>query len=151
MLDIDVVGVVTTLAGGGGPSSTDFGYTNGIGAAAMFHSPNGIAVSTLGTVYVADTENHLIRIVSLEGQVLFLNKCLVYCVMQLDLFAGVVTSLAGGGSAGGTASGSVDGTGSAATFNYPYGIAVSASGTVYVADTGNHLIRMISPTGIEVS
>ena len=60
---------------------------------------------------------------------------------------GDVTRLAGGGSAGGVAAGSVDGTGSAARFNNPFGVAVSASGTVYVADFGNHLIRMISPTG----
>ena len=60
---------------------------------------------------------------------------------------GVVTTLAGGGSAGGVASGSIDGTGSAAKFWYPVGIAVSTSGTVYVADTNNHIIRMISPTG----
>ena len=61
---------------------------------------------------------------------------------------GVVTRLAGGGSAGGVAGGSVDGTGSAATFNEPYCLAVSTSGTIYVADNWNHLIRMISPTGI---
>ena len=60
----------------------------------------------------------------------------------------MVTRLAGGGSAGGVAGGSVDGTGSAAMFNYPSGVAVSTSGTVYVADYYNHLIRMISPTGL---
>ena len=60
---------------------------------------------------------------------------------------GVVTRLAGGGSAGGVATGAVDGTGSAATFNFPRGVAVSTSGTVYVGDSFNHLIRMISPTG----
>ena len=60
---------------------------------------------------------------------------------------GVVTRLAGGGSASGTASGSVDGTGSAALFNSPCSVAVSTSGTFYVVDQGNHLIRMISPTG----
>ena len=60
---------------------------------------------------------------------------------------GVVTRLAGGGSAGGTASGSVDGTGSAAKFRYPYGVVATTSGVVYVADTGNNLIREISPTG----
>ena len=58
----------------------------------------------------------------------------------------MVTTLAGGGSAGGFASGSVDGLGSAAMFNYPYGITVSTSGTVYVTD--NNLIRMISPAGL---
>ena len=60
---------------------------------------------------------------------------------------GDVTRLAGGGSAGGAATGSVDGTGSAAMFNNPRGMAISTSGTVYVADCDNHLIRMISPTG----
>ena len=60
---------------------------------------------------------------------------------------GDVTRLAGGGSAGGVGTGSVDGTGSAALFNSPRGIALSTSGTVYVADRTNNLIRMISPTG----
>ena len=61
--------------------------------------------------------------------------------------AGVVTRLAGGGSAGGVASGSVDGVGSAVRFNNPNGISVDSVGNVYVADTDNHLIRTISPTG----
>ena len=56
--------------------------------------------------------------------------------------------MAGGGSAGGVSAGSVDGTGSAARFANPYCMAVSTSGTIYVADYSNHLIRMISPTGI---
>ena len=58
-----------------------------------------------------------------------------------------MTRLAGGGSAGGAACGSVDGTGSAATFCSPTGVAVTSSGIVYVADRSNNLIRMISPTG----
>ena len=60
---------------------------------------------------------------------------------------GDVTRLAGGGSAGGVAAGSEDGLGSAARFYAPVGVAVSTSGTVYVAEEGSHLIRMISPTG----
>ena len=52
--------------------------------------------------------------------------------------------MAGGGSAGGVAA---DGTGSAAKFTNPKGVTVSTSGAVYVADAGNNLIRMISPTG----
>ena len=59
----------------------------------------------------------------------------------------MVTTLAGGGSAGGVASGSIDGTGSGAKFNRPFGVAISTSGTVYVTEYGNNLIRMISPTG----
>ena len=61
--------------------------------------------------------------------------------------AGVVIRLAGGGSAGGVASGSVDGVGSAARFNLPYGMSVDFVGNVYVADYGNSLIRKISSTG----
>ena len=61
--------------------------------------------------------------------------------------AGVVTRLAGGGSAGGVSTGSVDGVGSAARFSSPTGISVDSVGNVYVADSGNNLIRKISPTG----
>ena len=59
-----------------------------------------------------------------------------------------MTRLAGGGSASGVDLGSVDGTGSAAIFNRPSNLAVSSLGTVYVADTYNNRIRMISPTGM---
>ena len=61
--------------------------------------------------------------------------------------AGVVTRLAGGGSAGGINPGSVDGVGSVARFRFPRGVSVDSVGNVYVADTGNLLIRTISPTG----
>jgi serine/threonine-protein kinase len=54
----------------------------------------------------------------------------------------VVTSLAGSGSGG-----SADGVGTQASFNYPQGVAVDVSGTVFVADTYNYRIRKISPTG----
>ena len=66
------------------------------------------------------------------------------------MLTGVVTRLAGGGSAGGVVGGSVDGTGSAAMFDNPSGVAVSTLGTVYVADTNNNLIRTISPTGMYI-
>ena len=61
--------------------------------------------------------------------------------------AGVVIRLAGGGSAGGVASGSDDGVGSAAMFCYPFGVSVDRVGNVFVADRSNYLIRKISPTG----
>ena len=59
----------------------------------------------------------------------------------------MVTRLAGGGSAGGTAAGSIDGTGSVAKFYQPCYVGIDTMGTVYVGDTGNNLVRMISPTG----
>ena len=58
-----------------------------------------------------------------------------------------MTRLAGGGSAGGRAGGSIDGTGSAAMFYRPQYLCIDTMGTVYVADSSNNLVRMISPTG----
>jgi serine/threonine protein kinase, bacterial len=114
---ITPAGVVSTLAGSGSQGSA-----NGTGSAASFNSPCGVAVAANGTVYVADTNNNLIRQITP---------------------AGVVSTLAGSGSTG-----SANGTGSAASFNVPFGVAVAANGTVYVADTFNNRIRQITPAGV---
>jgi hypothetical protein len=115
---VTAAGVVTTFAGG-----TAAGTTDGTGTAARFDEPRGVAVDSTGTVYVADYNNHLIRKIT---------------------SAGVVTTLAGAADAPGSA----DGTGTAASFRGPMGIAVSSSGVVYVADTGNRAIRRISSDGV---
>jgi sugar lactone lactonase YvrE len=112
-------GVVTTLAGSPGQR----GSTDGIGSAASFAYPDGVAVDSAGNIYVADTVNDTIRKITP---------------------AGVVSTLAG--SAG--QPGSDDGTGSAARFNYPAGVAVDSTGNVYVADSGNDTIRVITPAGV---
>ena len=115
---ITSAGVVATLAGTAGmPGSAD-----GTGAAARFNTPLGVATDTAGNVYVADTYNSTIRKIT---------------------SAGVVTTLAG--TVGMT--GSSDGTGSAASFNYPTGVTVDVAGNVYVADTRNDIIRKITPAG----
>jgi sugar lactone lactonase YvrE len=98
-------GTVSTLAVSGGAS---------------FNYPNDVAVDGAGNVYVADTDNHLIRKVTP---------------------AGVVTTLAGSGTAG-----SANGTGTAASFNFPSGVAVDGAGNVYVADYSNYLIRKVAQT-----
>jgi sugar lactone lactonase YvrE len=112
-------GIVTTLAGSPGLNGT----ADGNGSAARFYYPSGVAVDPDGNVYVADTNNHTVRKITPEG---------------------AVTTLAG--TAG--VSGNADGTGAAARFLYPYGIAIDATGNILVADTDNHAIRRITPTGV---
>lgn len=115
---ITSAGVVTTLAGSPGQN----GLTNGTGAAARFSVPFDVAADSAGNVYVCDHGNHAVRKITA---------------------AGVVTTLAGSGSEG-----SSDGTGTAASFRWPSGIAVDGGGTVYLADTDNHLIRQITAAGV---
>ena len=103
--------------------SPDGAVTTLVGPSAGLNRPWAVSVSAQGEVYVADTENHAIRKISASGQMI---------------------TLAG---SSGTA-GWQDGTGEVARFNRPMGIAVDPSGNVYVADTGNHTIRKISPEGL---
>ena len=117
-------GVVRTFAGTVGSSpATSCGSTDGTGAAAKFSFPSGVAVDASGNVFVADTNNNDIRKITP---------------------AGVVTTFAG---QAGT-QGSTDDTGTLARFNFPQGVAVDGSGNVYVADSGNSTIRMITPAGV---
>jgi hypothetical protein len=112
-------GVVTTLAGSPGVS----GSSNGTGTAALFNGPAGVAVDTSGNVYVADAFN---------------------CTIRKVTTGGVVTTLAGSPGVAGTN----NGTGSAALFYYPAGVAVDSAHNVYVADALNNTIRKITSAGV---
>jgi hypothetical protein len=116
---ITPAGVVTTLAGTAGI----IGHADGTGAAASFSNPSGITTDSVGDIYVADSNNGTLRKITP---------------------AGVVTTLAG--TAGGF--GHADGTGAAASFSNPSGIATDSASNIYVADTGNSTIRKITPTGV---
>jgi len=110
-------GVVTTLAG-----STN-GFSNATGTAARFYFPAKVAVNSDGSIiYVADSWNQRIRAVTYPG--------------------GVVTTLAG------STQGFLDGTGTAARFNFPAGIAMLPDGNIVVADTNNNRIRIVTPAGV---
>ncbi len=110
---ITPAGVVSTFAGSGSAGSSD-----GIGAAASFFEPWGIAIDQSGNLYVADTKNYLIRKITPTA---------------------VVTTIAGVGTSGVT-----DGPASSAQFGFPTGIAVDASGNIYVSEFMTHVIRKIS-------
>lgn len=103
-------GSVTTLAGTGQPGTAD-----GPGARASFNGPTGLALDTSGNLYVADTGNHRIRVVSPAGQVSTLS---------------------------GAQAGFAEGT--SARYNSPLGLAMTAGGDLLVADTGNRRVRRLS-------
>lgn len=121
---ITAEGVVTTVAGVPpvrGTAST--GAVDGPARQARFNSPHGLAVDAVGTIYVADTDNHLIRRITADG-----------VVSTLAGQAGVI--------------GNSDGPGTAASFNYPGGVAVDATGHILVQDSVNATIRRITPDGV---
>ena len=109
-------GSTTTLAGLFGES----GPEDGIGSAARFDSPLGVAVATNGVIYVADCGNHTIRSIAPDGS---------------------VTTIAGAAGVWGTN----DGIGSSARFNGPVGLALDSNGNLFVSDSNNHTIRKITP------
>jgi sugar lactone lactonase YvrE len=110
---------VTTLAG----SLVAASGMDGVGAQASFNTPSGLAF-TGGALYVTDTENHTIR--------------------KIDVASATVTTVAGTAGMPGT----TDANGTAARFREPEGLALDASGNLYIADVDNNTIRkMVLATG----
>jgi sugar lactone lactonase YvrE len=112
-------GRMYTLVGNGNPGS---GGDGGQGRMAQLSNPSGIATDAAGDVYIADTGNNRIR--------------------KLSRTTGMITAFAGD-TAG--LSGTADGTGATARFAQPKGLAFNSLGDLYVADGGNHRIRMMTP------
>lgn len=114
-------GIITTIAGTG-----TFGFSGdgGLATAAQLNEPQAVAVDNAGNVYIADGFNFRIRKINTSG---------------------IITTIAGNGVSGFSGDG---GPATAASMGYPVGVAVDASGNVYVADWSNNRIRKITSGGI---
>ena len=166
-------GEVTTLAGTGRQS----GSTNGTGSEARFNAPIGLAVDAAGNVYVSDSQNETIRKITPQGEVTTLagsagipgsangagsaarfkrpfgvaldgatNVYVADCdnhKIRMITPAGVVSTFAGSGTIG-----TNNGTGTAARFKNPQGLAFDSATNLFVTDSGNYTIRKITPAGV---
>ncbi|HEY3129921.1 MAG TPA: IPT/TIG domain-containing protein [Acidobacteriota bacterium] len=119
-------GIITTVVGSG---QAGFSGDNGPATLAALNGPSGIAVDVVGNLFLADAGNHRIRKVSTSG---------------------IITTVAGSGPIGEGAGGfsGDNGPATAAVLNTPFGVAVDATGNIFIADTGNHRIRKIGTDGI---
>jgi hypothetical protein len=116
--EVDARGETVTLAGSGAA-----GHEDGMRLEASFNDPHGLAYCPSANVlYVADTGNNEIRAIDIKGK---------------------VSTLGGSPQAG-----FIDGTGSAARFDHPTGIACDDVGNVYVADSQNNAVRKVTPAGV---
>ncbi|MBD1210771.1 MAG: putative Ig domain-containing protein, partial [Ignavibacteria bacterium] len=149
-------GAVSTFAGSG-----IAGYVDGGATVCQFKNPFGVALDSMGNVYVADNGNQRIRKISVGGVVTTIASGLFPVGLAIDKAgniyvsdwlndkiskinpAGVVTTLAGG-----SGSGYADGTGSSAKFNSPAGLALDGAGNIYTAENNNSRIRKITPLGV---
>ncbi len=115
-----ISGTISTIAGSG---ALGFSGDNGPATMARLASPTAIAVGSTGMVYVADSGNHRIRSINTSG---------------------VITTIAGNGTQGFSGDG---GPATSAALDTPSGLAVSSTGQLYIADTHNHRVRSVSPSG----
>ncbi|SPF33820.1 NHL repeat containing protein (modular protein) [Candidatus Sulfopaludibacter sp. SbA4] len=116
----DPSGVVTRIAGTG---VSGYSGDGGPALGAQLNSPNGVAVDSLGNIYIADTNNWRVRRVDTSGS---------------------ITTVAGNGGYSYAGDG---GPATLAGLRGAYGIAVDAAGSLYIADSGNQVIRKVDTSG----
>ena len=119
--EVNTSGVINTIAGTG-----TGGYTGDGGQAtsAELHAPDGLAFDSAGNLYFADSANQVIRKITT---------------------AGVISTVAGTGTPGYSGDG---GQATSATMNVPLDVAIDASGDLIIADSGNEVVRMVTPAGV---
>jgi sugar lactone lactonase YvrE len=119
---VDTNGIITTVAGGG----TNYAGYNGAATNAGLYSPAGVAVDAAGNLFIAEAANNVIRKVDTNG---------------------IITTVAGGGNDGlGDGGQATD-----ASLNYPWCVALDATGNLFIADTENYRIRKVDTNGIIIT
>lgn len=118
---VDTNGIITTIAGNG---TNDYSGDGGLAVNACMNSPNGVAVDEAGNVYIADSNNHRIRVVSTNG---------------------VITTIAGNGN---TIYSGDGGAATNASLYYPRDVILDRFGGLFIADSSNGRIRQVHPNGI---
>ncbi|MDB5136688.1 MAG: Gliding motility-associated C-terminal protein, partial [Mucilaginibacter sp.] len=162
-------GFVSTIAGSGAKGSK-----NDTGVFATFNNPAGVAVDAAGNLYIVDSDNNLIREITTDGSVsTFAGNGLYSSIDGTGINAGFYDPhgiaidqagflyIADGNNRirkisptgmvitfAGNNSGHNDGIGTAASFYFPIGITIDAAGNLYIADTGNNLIRRVTAGGV---
>lgn len=149
---ITPAGLVTTLAGGAeGPQGTTGRYSaDGTGSNARFYMPTAIVVNASGTAYLADPYNSLVRRITFPTG--YTANSGVVSTFAGDLAAATAATITpvffstfGSAQSGGTITGT-DGTGTSASFKYPFGLCIDSNGNIYVSD--NQSIRKMTPNGV---
>lgn len=117
---VDSIGIINTVAGNG---TRGYSGDNGLGTQAKLNGPTRLALDNEHNLYFCDTNNHVIRRLSADG---------------------IISTFAGTGEIGYSGDG---GSAVSAKFNVPYDLRFVANGDLFIADTGNHVIRRIDPSG----
>lgn len=124
---VDTNGIITTVAGDG---TQGYSGNNGAATSAELSGPEGVEVDSNGNIYIADSENHKIRKVDING---------------------IITTVAGTDSTEYNGDNGDNGAATSAWLYEPRGVEVDSNGNIYIADTNNDRIRKVSPTQAQLS
>ena len=124
-------GIVTTVAGNGLPGTPTSVGDGKLATLANLNAPQGVTVDIAGNLFIADTSNHRIR--------------------RVDAISGIITTVAGNGTANGVGGGGFSGDGgpaASAELNYPFTVAFDLAGNMYIPDSGNNRVRVVNTSGV---